>query len=342
MKKSTKKLSNPMLRKPQDTTSDLAGVVLESAKIEDVAADKAESMLSLKWIWQRPVKGARVDGIVYRINRPESSGWMDGSVIILAYVEETGEWYLIDGQHRLIAVVKTNKSVRFTVLRYKCKTLASAMNLTATQDNPESSRSIGDAAAMSGLVDVPAKILSSMVGTVVNASTHCAFSPKVNGFMSNGNLEKIHIMERFYNDAKWFQSLTYPYRNASKIYSKGVKPCILASSWVNKKEATSFWNNYFSGSELRPSDPRLLLREYILLSQTNFVRGIDTLKNSFGRAVRCWNCYFLDVPFECTDFDNFDIDGWLVDPEDTTKLVRPSPITSNGELVGIELEKRNN
>lgn len=211
--------------------------------------------LAAKWLERnthnRPIKQDRCDVLAQAIKRGE---WLvNGDAIRFS---EDGA--LLDGQHRLQAIVKAGMPVQSFVTR------GLAARTFPTIDSGRG-RTTGDVMTLAGLPG----------GNNLAATARCVFYYELTGFPydQNGghaptNAQLLDIAERELVRTMTAVSLQKSKKFARKFVGSGVTAfCMYATYMHNAQSAQEFWRLIDTGAGLALDSPVLALRERLMNSQ---------------------------------------------------------------------------
>lgn len=205
-----------------------------------------------------------------------------------------GTLYLLNGQHRLNAVVKSGRSTGFDFTIYECADAAELARYYARFDSEHLSRSLKDIVANDLLVgkDFPAAYLARVCEAV--SFIECRFknvsSRKMSGAarIKERRLEGAHTWER---EARLYRSFA---KGASvmatqRFFSAGPLAVAMVTLRYQPEQAEDFWKRAIKNDGLRIGDPaRALLEAWKR-------HGVKWTRYQFGHlAAVAWNAAFED------------------------------------------------
>jgi hypothetical protein len=222
----------------------------------------------------RPIYPSKLDQLVSDMNAGRFK--LNGETIIFA---KTGE--LNDGQHRLHAIVRTNKPqdmlVAFGVERETRNTVDTGK-----------ARSAGDHLAMTGW---PYAMQIASVTRIVLAY-------EKNGgerLGRTGDISVTAVQQRAVSDALLQECSSYAGQHAHKFRAyapaKVIGLCFYIFAKKRPLEAKTFMEKFLNGTDLSENSPIKYLRDYLLM------RPKLTYTDRIEIVIRCWNAWIKDKTF---------------------------------------------
>lgn len=182
---------------------------------------------------------------------------------------------LIDGQHRLAAVILANKPIEMLI----CSELGNGNNEAQMAVDTGKPRSIGD--------------LLKLVYDIPNATTQAAIINNIINLIIRGNRRKLTAnitwdLRKFYKN-----QIDLVLSNAShSSASRGLKHSTVLAVFVFAAvsfpdEVVAFERKYFSGELLSSNDPEMVLRNYMMARVSYGITGELTRQSMRNRAFTC-------------------------------------------------------
>lgn len=200
-------------------------------------------------------------------------------------------WFLLDGQHRLTAMVeemRSGGSLSFLLLRQWWASDVDMANRYCHIDQGKG-RTAADAGQASGLAEdagLPPTYLSKVCTAAQVVSRgfqgHDSYVPRGS---------RLDYMRAWVREAKGYYDAISGARNRetrSFLLTSGVMSVGLVTFQHQPERAAEFWSTAASGDLLRDSGPMMLTQ--VVPGLNRRANGVDGI----SRAVaECWNCWFL-------------------------------------------------
>lgn len=232
-------------------------------------------------IWQRNIKPHHLD---YLTKEMSEGRWYDWTVIRLADTENG--LVLMDGQHRLSAVISSKTSQKFVILT-EFISEADAHQQYAVKIDTGSMRTVDDYLRATGVPENishhAARVLTQAAKIIEsNFSKGRSVSNQVAYATSQKYLAEYMAVEKILNGSE-----------LSKNFDRS--PYIACSVYLIKHQsdlAMTFLSNVINGDVANPHDPSRRLREFILVntSQHEAKYNREIRLKTFSR---CWNARFV-------------------------------------------------
>lgn len=237
------------------------------AEVEIVSPAMAKEYLERKAV-NRPVSDRAVDRYVRDMR--EENWQSNGQPIIFS-----SEGNLLDGQHRCLAVIKSQRSVAMLVVR------GVAPKAFVTMDSGRG-RSLHDVLAIEGY----------KYGREIQSIVRIAMHYVVGLRYTNSILTRADY-EQFIQSHPYIATVGEIVSDKGTVpFSKGALGAVLFLGNENRahdKEVSSFLQGFLSGEGLWKGDPRLTIREWLIARRRG--PGTALTEELFGAFVRVWNPY---------------------------------------------------
>lgn len=262
--------------------------------VESIGPNTAKSMLEIShYSHQRPVRDYRVYDLSLAMKR---GTFAPGTAIQLAHVNDG--WVLLDGQHRLRAVVDSGVEQTFVVVRHFGVSEDQAADLYGTTDRHLTRTPFDDAVAHG----IPEKTGLGM--TQINA-LGAASEFILNNFRSTGkNRTPIDVRRRAILDWADHYKKYYSYTSPSQTGRLWLRAPSIAVGMVivmysKDDRCENFWRGCASDDGLRNGDPRKALIRWLGNSS---VSGMGAVGRRDGRVATrpkqaravatAWNAFY--------------------------------------------------
>lgn len=198
---------------------------------------------------------------------------------------------LVDGQHRLWAVIKSNTAIQSLVVRFPT---SKGRSVFKTVDTGQM-RGTADVLDLAG--EANTVILSSMIRMLYRLETNPNHS--LDG-ISNKLTKLSHqriltLLNERYPDARASATFATTHK---KTASAMLTPVVLGVahylfSQINESDATSFFTHMIGGANLSPRNPVLVLRNKLTTMRAGAGRQGGAIYNRvlLGMTIKAWNFY---------------------------------------------------
>jgi hypothetical protein len=222
--------------------------------------------------------------------------WDSDSRIHLAVIGN--QVYLIDGQHRLMAIIETGLPQVFVITYTRCKDLEEVRGRYSRIDG-HGPRSIADAIRA---MNLPAEydLSSSQIRVVIPAAhliarSFCDARTEARRGTIPGSYsrdENLEMVEYWHKEAAMYFHLLRPCHNDRELYRRNVAAPILGVALVTYRDdplkARLFWPNITSITGLRDGSPEAAAVRYISFHKVN-----EEGQEKFARNVaNTWNAFY--------------------------------------------------
>jgi len=264
-------------------------------EVQAIGIKKAKEYLDGTFERNRPIVRDAVD---YYANQMELGEFLNATPIITALIETTNRVVLVDGQHRLSAVVKSKKSMNFTMMTYYLQNEDQLAVLYATIDVGRT-RNLNDNVRAHGL---PEELSMSQQDSTLLASASLFAEKKRPAFevraRGNGSyVEQIERAKNYRSEGMWYFDLIKlaPKSIKSIARRKSIVACALITLKGYPSKAKDFWRGVLLLDNIAQGDVRWRLHMKLIdiFNRTDSSRRGMTV-NSRGLAAivcTCWNAY---------------------------------------------------
>lgn len=271
--------------------------IVADVKVERATKKLAKEYADMKQaLFERPLRQSRVDYLLkeFEAGRACTCHWS------IAYVEETGETYRVNGQHssHVLAYVidKTPNKLQVTISEYICETLRDLSDLYRTFDNPEAVRSMADTLRVDRAADGNLQAVST--GHLARMASGIALAlnegQSAKGVSRKEKADLLHDNPQF---VKFFAGIYTTPKECKHINRAPVIGAMFATWRKNKGESAIFWIRVRDGENLAKNDPAIMLRDFLMVTvaggSTGYVPGKRsvTYTDMYARCVTAWNAY---------------------------------------------------
>lgn len=244
------------------------------SKVEEITPQQAALWLEGANKRNRPLNHARAQALASAIQRGE--WWLNGDAIRFC---TSGQ--LLDGQHRLQAIVYAGQAVRTLVVR------GLHPDSFTTIDTNRKSRNLSDTIALAGIANYTQ--LSSVARYMHSWETY--------GIPFEAKGEKLASVDQLmpYAQRRDLQDATRTVANAKwckKYIGVGLMGfCYAAFKSYRPEHADAFLAKLESGSGLEEGSPVLALRNRLMMDKTGHTRVLATVKGAM--VFKAWRLYLL-------------------------------------------------
>lgn len=247
-------------------------------------------MLNCGYEKQRPIRSGHVDVLASQMRRRE---FTSGTQLHFARLPDD-VLVLLNGNHRIHAVVKADTTVDFQILITDVSGYDALRTLYRRHDRTTAARSIADAIFAEGIGE------KYGLRKEISGSTFRAMAVIGNRFESQRTADaylksdeyRLATAEDWWPIAELFQDAiarapTFPIKRA--IQKAGVTAVALVTLRYQEAKADAFWRGIANNDGLREGDPR---RAYI-----NYLSAVNRRQSSEVKAAKAaataWNAFFL-------------------------------------------------
>ena len=271
-----------------------------------ITPDHAEKLLSKMYWKMRPLTKSQY-GKYERFML--TNYWMNNMTICIAVLdgeEHLGEGYLIDGQHRLRALVASNLTLSFNIKRYRCATREVINDLYQVIDQNKPKTSL-DVLVSSGAGDK----LELKIGQVSRA--HSSIKQIYRKFDQNKKLDEDSEGWAFINNQllkpyifmdvwgtpirNYYDAISYAIREMTCPTGNLNRSLIIAFGLITFRPELSsdyayrFWKGIGNSQELDEDDPRLAASRYLMCTNMKHNATNVPLYEHIRVLIACWNAW---------------------------------------------------
>lgn len=210
--------------------------------------------------------------------------------IAFVVIAETGEVFVVNGQHTLSGIVSKNETVDASVRVYYARDIAAYNNIfQLTDDNKR--RTVDQNIRMAVQNGIMIGRNPSLTKTALSA-----YILAENNFKNNQSPKTIQgklsyaesqDFQDFIEQLSEFTSI-FVHKDKRKLVPVGVVASFRAMLKYNKTKGLEFIRMYIAGSNLSDNDPILALRNRILVSPSG---GVENMQAHIGLCYSAWKCF---------------------------------------------------
>lgn len=242
---------------------------------------------------QRPVRPKHVDALAMQMKRRE---WTAGTQIHFGRTPD-GELHLVNGQHRMHAVVKAATSISFQILVTDVTSPDDLIRLYRRHDRLIAHRTVSDALVAEGIQDkyqLSTMIARGTFGAVAFIGAGFRFiQTNADPYIMRSDEARLRIAEEWWPIAQVYQDAierapakTPPIKRY--LMQAGIMAVGLVTLRDQEVKAYAFWQGTADNDGLRRSDARSAF--------LNFLRSGDAKSQVLAAkgASLAWNAFFAD------------------------------------------------
>lgn len=256
---------------------------------QSINQQQAEYILStMNYDRQRPVRQSHVSGI---IDKMMTGSWLDGHNIHFAKCN--GEFFLVNGQHRLAAVMQCGRKSVFAVTVMPAKSMEDVHRIYCTFDRdsrPRTNREVLNSAGFCELYGLEKNAASSLyAASILTEMNFIRETISTNASMRNTDY-RLSVARKWAEEGKLFWDAIKPADKSlhKKLETAGIMSVAIATFRYQPRAAELFWRGVSEGANLAKSDPRFVFLR--TLRQRNLNSGAQ------GQGERitavAWNAFF--------------------------------------------------
>lgn len=245
--------------------------------------------------YQRPIS----KGVVRRWAREMSEGkWLSGMDLHMAVVDGTGKRYLVNGYHRLNAIIESGLSQQFTVVEHVAPNEASVHEIYSVMDM-QKKRTDEDSLRYLGLEEKynmnhrESKALGSAIRVIEARFLQVHHDDIASREMPDKAIKWSPYMSQYINAIGDIPADLKGIMSRQIVVGVG-----LVTVRYCPEKAIPFWNGVCQDNEISITDPRKLIRRWLIANpsnntRSNTKRSLDTHAYALYIAT-AWNNWFLD------------------------------------------------
>lgn len=240
---------------------------------------------------QRGVRSLHVSALAMQMRRKE---WTPGTQIHFARMPD-GWLRLIDGQHRLHAVIEANTTVEFQLLTTDCKTEEEIRRLYRRHDRLAVRRTVEDMMRSEGLPEahgLSAYVARGVFNAALIIASGFSFShrtAKADPYLYRSDEARLRLCEPFWVFAEHYAEAISGAQN--RIRKHFVSGPIMAVGLITLRDqeakADAFWRGIANNDGLLRDDPRATYLRHL-----NVPRGLLSGFNAAKAASIAWNAFY--------------------------------------------------
>jgi len=240
---------------------------------------------------QRPIRPAHVNVLASQMRRRE---WTSGTQIHFARLPD-GMLVLLNGNHRIHAVVRSDTTVRFQVLVTDAPNMDGLKTLYRRHDRMQAGRTIADALAAEGLVEkhgLQVRMAQAVFKAMPVIHNNFQGARKADPYILRSDEHRLRMADDWWATAQLYQDAIVKAPEIIKKHLAGgaVTAVALVTLRYQEAKADAFWRGIANNDGLRDGDPR---RAYISHLITPRPRSD---KQAAKAAALAWNAFFRDRP----------------------------------------------
>lgn len=245
--------------------------------IEYIGVEQARQLLSRNTNKNRPLSQRHVD---YLANAMKNGNWaINGQTIIISDVGE-----LIDGQHRMSAIIKSGVTVPMLVCRG-----VEGKNFVYIDEGK--SRTAANVFASMGIKDC-----SNMAAICNFVLTYREVMRRNIGWNLRTKFSNDEVLQEFKNNKEIYLEVKHLSKKGKAVCAQSVSGGIAAismmDSMADRNQIVEFWDGVATGEMLTTKHPSYVLRERLISIKSN--KYENPPKNYIiSIAIKCWNSFFL-------------------------------------------------
>lgn len=227
--------------------------------------------------------------------------WTPGTQIHFARMAADGWLRLLDGQHRLHAVIEAGTAVEFQVLVTDCKTEAQAARLYRRHDRLAVGRTVGDMLkaedipAGNDITDYVARGAWKAALIIASGFSFSGRMAKADPYLYRSDEARLRLCEPWWPTVKQFSdALSEGEHRIRRILCSG-GPMAVALLTLRDQEvkADPFWRGLANNDGLKKNDARAAYLRFL-----NVGKGRLGAFASAKAASLAWNAFYADKPLE--------------------------------------------
>lgn len=240
---------------------------------------------------QRPVRGKHVDALAAQMRNHE---WTAGTQIHFGRTPD-GELHLVNGQHRMHAVVKADTPIRFQILVTNVESQPALIRLYRRHDRLAAPRTITDALSAEGIPD-RYEILHDMAKGCFHAALFIESGFRgvhhhADPYVSRSDEARLRLCEPWW---PWVQQFQDAIQNAPTnkppikrlLMRSGAMAVALLTLRDQEPKADAFWRGTANDDGLRMDDPRKSYLRFLISEKTR--SPLESAK----AASLAWNAFY--------------------------------------------------
>lgn len=297
-------VARPVLVKPAGREPKPLGGLLVNGLVTITPELARRIILECGYERQRPVRPLHAAALAMQMRRKE---WTAGTQIHFARMAADGWLRLLDGQHRLHAVIEANSAISFQVLITECHNESEVARLYRRHDRLAIHRTVEDALKAEGIpakMEITSRIARGTFSAALIINGGFAFSgrsAKADPYLFRSDEARLRLCEPWWAPAKQFADAISQEKSDPKVRKMIQAAPVLAVALVTLRDqeakADAFWRGLAMNDGLRRDDPR-----------SAYIRTLSIRAKSGGgfasakSASLAWNAFFEDRKVEYIRF----------------------------------------
>jgi len=260
-----------------------------TSEIATISPKEATSLLKYNvYPGQRGIKKQHVADLA---NRMQKGMFTVGSVCLAHYLNgDNGQpmFVLMDGQHTLNAVIKSDSNINVVIERVSCKD-SKDLALLYQQKDGGVSRSLQDYV-------VAEKNALNINWPTATASLIVAAVAIINNYTHQSKAKKIELLEQYIPDGEFIIDILGDKRSISNahLWRAPVISTMILTYRSDQGSAEVFWKKVRSGEMLMNDDPQFVLRNFLVShNRVNnvYIKPVATQHEFMYKCIYSWNAY---------------------------------------------------
>lgn len=260
----------------------LAGLAIASVKLVTITKKMAERILTTQaYARQRPTRSSTIGYLVYALR---TEMFIPGTLLAFAVgkgIKET----LVNGVHRLKALIAHGGKAQFTVIKYLCKNEQMMHDLYTGFDNGVGKRYAHDMyvahAGMATVDEVGRERVNRMISAVKFIADR--FSQGIAKIQTHNTLLYCGVADHFIrpmSDMLKLMAGSMYELNDTTLLKQPILAVALATLKYNRKKAIEFWHAVAHNGVVRIDDARYVFRRFLI----DHMQAVQERKPNGSRA----------------------------------------------------------
>lgn len=238
---------------------------------------------------QRPIRPKHVDVLASQIRRRE---WTAGTQIHFAKLPD-GMLVLLNGNHRIHAVVKSDTSVPFQVLVTDVADMNGLRSLYRRHDRMYAGRTVADALSAEAITErygLQAKMAQACFKAMPVIESRFRGARLADPYLLRSDEHRLRSAEDWWATMEMYQDaiVKAPFPIKRALQTGGVAAVGLVTLRYQEAKADAFWRGIANNDGLRGGDARRAYLGHLMLSRAR--SDTQTAK----AAAIAWNAFFKD------------------------------------------------
>lgn len=251
--------------------------------------EKAQQiMLKNTYPGQRKIKDRYIKKYIHDL---EVNRFFDTIIIVAQLLD--GTWILIDGQHRLLAVIESGITMNAALSVIKCKNDFEVSQLWKKYDGGKTRSYSEMAESEAGMLGLEWK---SGISSLVGSAAHY-----LSGKGRMHKEDKAELIRQYIDEGNFIDSILSSNGSRHKHVRRFIVVAAMITTFqANHKDAKTFWEAVKTGELLTRTDPAWHLREFLInISMTGHTAGVIRMTKNrnkktdgreiYNRCISAWN-----------------------------------------------------